>query len=403
MLSDNDKKYLLSLKPSDITADLIYEHFSSRAKVVDGKFVRSNPRFRTNDTFYLEPKEYFNTTKVLTNVGLFLYNKVIIEGRFEHILGYHNTTITNNVHSDIEDKLITALRYDKITPGQFADYLNRIQWLGMTFNSVFAPSFTMDTIKPNKKVISERDKIIKANKDKIDNGDIKIAVDMEKKLTSMAYEELKNDPGRELYDSGARGSFDNAYKNMNIMKGPIYSQGRWHVISNNLTDGIEKDDIEAYSNAYISSQYPKSVGTQVAGYLVKRVSAGFQAIVADKKGSDCGATQTIIVRITKANYKQYADRYIVEGSKFKLLTLDNIESYIGKTVKMRTPMYCLGGNRKCNICLGDIYYNLEMENVGLSVSKMASTILNLNMKKFHNASAKLHDIDLDNISIEIKI
>lgn len=401
MLSEEQKKLLLSLKQDDVTAEFIYNNFASKCEVVNGKFIKKPPKLKTSDTFYLEAGEYFNTERVLTNVGLFIFNKIIIENRFEKIIGYHNETITNSVYKKIESKLSDALKYDEITVDTFADYLNRLQWLGLQFNSIFSPSLTMGTVRPLKSVIDERDKIYKENKERLENGDIKIAVDMEEKLIDMAKKELKDDPGYELYMSDARVNMGNNYKNMNIMKGPVKSQGEWYTVVNNFTDGISKDDIEAHANAYIAAQYPKSVGTQDAGYLVKRINAGFQAITADKKGSDCGTKHTININITPSNKNSFIDRYIVEGNKIVLMDGKNIDKYVGKTVKLRTPMFCLGGNCKCNVCLGDIYHILGIENVGLSVGRMATTILNLNMKKFHSAAAQLHDIDLNDISFSM--
>lgn len=397
MLSPEKKKYLLSIKKEDINADLIIDLLATRGERKDGKFITVPPKYKTNDTFYLEKGEYFNKDRVLTNVGLFMYNKIIIEGDFEEIVGYVNEPITGKVHNKIEQKLANALKYDNITVEQFVTYLNNIQWLGMQFNSVLSTSFTLDTITPNKKVIAERDRLVKANADKLQRGDIKTAVDIETSLTKMAKDELKNDPGIELYDSGARGSFDNAYKNMNIMKGPVYAQGKWHIIGHNYTEGLEKDDIAMYANAMIAGQYPKSIGTQIAGYLFKRISAGFQAVTADKKGSDCKTPNVLTITLTPEMRADLIDRYIVDGGKYVLMDENTIDKYIGKEIKLRSPMYCAGGSKKCNICLGENYYNLGIENVGLASSKLSTTILNLNMKKFHNASANLHNIDLKSI------
>lgn len=397
MLSPEKKKYLLSIKKEDITAETIIDLLATRGERKDGKLITVPPKYKTNDTFYLEKGEYFNKDRVLTNVGLFMYNKIIIEGDFEEIVGYVNDPITGKIHKKIEQQLSNALKYDNITVDQFVNYLNNIQWLSMQFNSVLSTSFTLDTITPNKKVIAERDRLIKANADKLQRGDIKTAVDIETALTKMAKDELKNDPGIELYDSGARGSFDNAYKNMNIMKGPVYAQGKWHIIGHNYTEGLEKEDISMYANAMIAGQYPKSIGTQIAGYLFKRISAGFQAVTADKKGSDCKTPNVLTITLTKEMRSDLIDRYIIDGGKYVLMDENAIDKYIGKEIKLRSPMYCAGGSKKCNICLGNTYYNLGIENVGLASSKLSTTILNLNMKKFHNASANLHDIDLKSI------
>lgn len=398
-LSAEKKKYLLSIKKEDVTAELIYDLLAHRSHMSNGKFVTEKPKFSTKDTFYLEKGEYFNKEKVLTNVGLFFYNKIIVEGELESVLGYINTPIDKEVHNKIEDKLALAVKNDVITPETFVTYLNTVQWLGMQFHSIMAPALTLNTITPNKKVIAERDRLLKANKDKLEQGDIKVAVDIEKKLVAMAAEELEGDTGMDIYKSGARADFDNNYKSMHIMKGPVYAQGEWRVIGNNFTEGLEKEDIPMYANAMIMGQYPKSIGTKDSGYLFKKVNAGYQAIVADKPGSDCGTKQTIKIKITGSNKNDFIDRYAVINGKSVLLDDNLIEKYVGKEVELRSVLYCKGGNIKCNKCLGEIFYKLGITNVGLSTSKLATTILNLNMKKFHNATAKLYDIDLNDISI----
>lgn len=398
-LSAEKKKYLLSIKKEDVTAELIYDLLAHKSHMSGGKFVNDPPKYNTKDTFYLEKGEYFNTEKVLTNVGLFFYNKIIVEGDLEKVLGYINTPINKKVHNGIEGKLARALKNDVISQETFITYLDSVQWLGMQFHSIIAPALTLETITPNKKVIAERDRLLKANKAKLDQGDIKVAVDIENTLVKMAAEELKNDSGMAVYKSGARADFDNNYKAMHIMKGPVYAQGEWRVIEHNFTEGLEKEDIPMYANAMISGQYPKSVGTQVSGYLFKKVSAGYQAIVADEPGSDCGTKQTITVRLTESNKNDFIDRYAVVGDKLVVLDNGTIDKYVGKDVKLRSVLYCKGGNVKCNKCLGEMFYRLGIRNVGLSTTKLATTILNLNMKKFHNATAKLYDIDLNDISI----
>ena len=100
------------------------------------------------------------------------------------------------------------------------------------------------------------------------------------------------------------------------------------------------------------------VGTQVSGYIAKELLAAFQSEVLGDKDSDCGTSKTIPITITNKNATEYIYRYIVENGKIIQLTSDNINKYIGKTVNMRTPMYCVGtGKNKClcNKCAGDYY------------------------------------------------
>lgn len=398
-LTDSQKKELLSLKPDDITAEFMYDNMAHKTKKSE-KFTVIPPKYNTNDTFYLEKNEYFNTERVLTNVGLFIYNKRIIEHcGFEKIVGYINTPIDAKVHKKIEATLVDALIEKKITPEQMAKYFNTYQWLAMQFNTIFAASFTMDSITPKKNIIAERDKLLKDNKERIENGDIKVIIDIEDKLVKKAETELKGDPGMEMYDSGARASFDNAYKNCQIMKGAVYSQGKWHVIPNNYSEGLQKEDISSYANAMINGQYPKSVGTQTSGYLLKRLVAANQSVVADEPGSDCKTKHTLSVTITNDNKDLFIDRYIDVNGKLVMLDKATIGKYIGKTVKLRSIMYCKSKTGVCNKCIGERWYKIGIRNVGLSSMKVASTMLNLNMKKFHDANAKLYTIDINNLTI----
>lgn len=91
-------------------------------------------------------------------------------------------------------------------------------------------------------------------------------------------------------------------------------------------------------------------------------------------------------------------RYIVEGNKLVLLSPDIIDKYVGKKIKLRTPIYCKS-DKLCSKCAGTLYYKLGIKNVGLTTSKLSSTLLNLNMKKFHNSTANISKIDINNITL----
>ena len=398
-LNDSQKKELLSLKPEDITAEFIYSNMAHKTKKGE-KFIVIPPKYNTNDTFYLEKGEYFNKERVLTTVGQFIYNKRIIEYcGFQDIVGYIAEPIDGKKHKAIEATITEALINNKVTEAQMAKYFDTYQWLAMQFNPIFVASFTMESITPRKDIIAERDKLLKENEDRIKNGDIKTIVDIEKKLVKKAKDDLKGDPGMEMYDSGARASFDNAYKNCQIMKGAVYAQGEWHVIPNNYSEGLQKEDLHVYANAMIGGQYPKSVGTQTSGYLLKRLIAANQAIVADEPGSDCKTKHTLDIVITPSNKKLFEDRYIVEGDKLVQLTKEVIDKYVNKKVKLRTIMYCKGGNHPCSRCVGEGWYKIGIRNIGLSSMKVASTMLNLNMKKFHNATADLYNLNINDLTV----
>ena len=123
-----------------------------------------------------------------------------------------------------------------------------------------------------------------------------------------------------------------------------------------------------------------------------------QTEMLDVHGSDCETKRTIEVTLTNRNSKDFEYRYIVEGSKLVCLTPENMPRYIGKTVHMRSPMYCLG-DKTCNMCAGEMNYKLGILNIGLGCSKVATTLLRLGMKKFHISNLKSTQIDVNDMLI----
>jgi hypothetical protein len=262
-ISDSDKKYLLGLKPEDINFDLLISLLGDKEKKQGDKRSVFLSKLKQSDMIELTANEYFNKTKVTTNVGLFIYNKFIVEPHFKEVLGYVNYVIDNNGLKKLEGELASALLNDKITQDMFVEYLDKTQWLSMKLHSVLSGSFTMNTIKPSPKVMAERDKLFKDNKEKLDNKDLIVAVNIEKQVTKSAYDQLQNDPGLNLYKSGARGTFDNNFKNICVMKGPVFNpvNNDYDIVKNNFIEGINKEDIAVHGNLIVTGSYPKSFGT----------------------------------------------------------------------------------------------------------------------------------------------
>jgi len=400
MINEKDKKMLLNLKPDDVTFDLLVDLFSDRVERQNGKVVILKPKVNINDRMILKSGEYFNEKQITTNPGLFIFNKLLVERNFKNVLGYVNEPIDKKTLGKIEAKLSVALLDDVITPEQMVKYLDDLQWLSMKFHSVVSGSFTMNSLKPRPNVIKERNKLLKEHKEALDNGDVIMSAKIEKDLLNMAHKELEHDPGMDLYDSGARGSFGNNFKNISVMKGAIANPitGKSDIVPQSYIEGIRKEDIHKMGNSVISGAYPKAIGTAVAGYFSKQIIAMMQAVELDEKNSDCGSKNFLRTTIHKSQEGDYLYRYVKDGSKLVLITRENISKYTGKPIMLRSPMYCIG-DKICNKCAGDLYYKLGIKNAGLTASRASSTLLNMGMKKFHDASTKTEKIDNKKLTI----
>ena len=142
----------------------------------------------------------------------------------------------------------------------------------------------------------------------------------------------------------------------------------------------------------------KAVGTQVAGYLSKQLTAAMQSVVLDVAGSDCGTKGSLKILFTPDLKNDLVYRYIVEGSKLVFIDDDNVDKYIGKEIKLRSPMYCIG-KKLCNKCAGDMYYKLGLTNIGLTATKVSSSLLNLSQKSFHDSTVSSTKVDINKLVI----
>lgn len=399
-ISLEDKQYLLSLKPEDITYELGMALFADHVQKIDGKIVEVKARFETYDSFRLRPGEYINKDDIVTTVGSFIFNKFIVEPRFANLLGYVNDVIDSKGLGNLESRLSELLLEDKITTDDFADYLNRIQWLGMQFHEPLSASFTMNGLKPNKKVIKRREELVKQNKEALEKGDVMVMSAIEKELVKLAEEEVGTDPSMDLYYSGARGSISNNYKQLSIVKGPILNKttGKYQFIGHSLFEGISKKEIASAGTNVINAQYPKSCGTAVSGYKAKQISSLGQAVMLRKDVIDCGTKGYVDIVIPKSMKNKFLYRYIIENGKPVMLKNENIDQYVGKRVKLRSIMYCGCDSGVCMTCAGRLFEKLQIDSIGLTTSTLTGALLNLKMKAMHDTSVKVNEIDLDDMT-----
>lgn len=115
--------------------------------------------------------------------------------------------------------------------------------------------------------------------------------------------------------------------------------------------------------------------------------AAMQGEVIGDPGSDCGTTVTLETVITQS--ENYINRFIDVNGKKVLLSTDVLPKYIGKTVKMYSPMFCRGvSGCICEKCAGI----QEGKFIGLETNAIATKLTRLNMKKFHVTNIEFHTL-----------
>lgn len=395
-----DLDWLLSKSSEEFTFDILVGMLANLADDSERK-LKGIPKFNCMDTITVPADKSPTKQKLETTVGRYLFNYILFgrSGLFG-VVPYINEPVTDKVYNKIETIISSALLNDEIDTDTMVKWINVRDWLGFQLHAVITTSFSPKIIKTPKEVENLKKEFMKKYKTEIENGDTRVSEMIEKELIKKSKEIFGDDYGMDLYDSGARGSINNNFKNMNLMRGAVKNTatGKYDIVTSSLMDGMEKIDIPSSANTILAGAYPKACGTAVSGYLAKEILAALQTEVLDEPGSDCGTKKSLDITITDYNKKDYLYRYIDVGGKLILLDNSNIDKYVNKQVKMRSPMMCIG-EKICNHCAGDLYYKLGIRNAGLTASRVATTLTRLNMKKFHENLIINHKINLDDLLI----
>lgn len=401
MLDTKQTNFLLDIPLESLTFNMLTALIGNTSDIMNPNKINP-PMYNMTDAFILPVNTLNNSTKLTTTVGKYLFNMLVLKkSGVIDITGYINTEFTMSELENFENYLGDLLKNGKISAPTIVSYIDNRDYIGLGLHYLVCTSFTMKVLNTPKEVRDLKAKLLKDHADKIKEGDLSTINNIEKTLLAKAKESLKGDPGMELYDSGARGSFNNNYKNVNLIKGPIYNgiTEKFDIVTSCLIDGMEIEDLPAYGNSLVAGEYVKAVGTKVSGYLAKQLIAALQTEIMDEVGSDCGSKATIPIVITQSNMSKYLERYVLESNKLVKLTNDNIKNYMNKTVHMRSPMGCVS-DKKCNICMGDDIIKYDIKSVGLWVTSLSGTLTNANMKARHDSTIKLHRFSPDNIILK---
>ena len=393
MITEEKIGYIKSLTADKIDKKKLIELFSKKVERYNGKIKITDAYCKVTDKLTLKPKELINVTKnIETTVGLYIFNTICIVDVFNDKVNYINDTINNKVMKELTQTITNSIIKGKITSEEFGKFQEKVLWLGYQ-SELFVPGMSPKLKYPLDSVQKRKKELFEKYKDDIKNGNYIVVADkIEPELLELAKKELKDEPGFELYNKGGKPSFDNNYKNMQVMIGPIKNlhTGEYEISQSNLTDGYSNDEQHLFAGLLIDASYNRAVTTQDGGAYVKFLAAALQSVELDKEGSDCNTKLLKKVTLTKENKGRYIWKYFKESinGELILLTDENINAYIGKELLFRTMIFCKT-DKYCNKCSGELSYSLGIKSIGLSAIRVPSTFLNLALKRMHDTTVKV--------------
>lgn len=393
-ITSDDPLYskLLNIKEEEITSTFIFDTFGE----YNGKSLCNPYDLIDIPPGYYGPEGKKNKNKFTTTVGLWIYNKWMIEKDLFDLFGYVNKSVTGKTMDSMNQELSFALMEDRIPVKALKDYLMKTQ-LVMQYVIVLSPNYSEALLTITKAINPLKNRLIKEHRRELESGNTLVADQIEKELIDYAMKTLGDDPAMDIILSQARTTMNN-FKNLFIWKGVTRNpdpnaKNEYRVATSNYMDGIKPEEYSLYSNSGIEGAYSRGKKTEDGGYLENLATRAYQDIILDEPGTDCGTSRCIEVVLDKSNYVKYIYNNIIgRNGKLIELTSQNSPEFFGKKVKMRMAYLCKN-EKPCAACAGNFFYRLGKRNVGLMEMQVFSIFKNKSMKAFHDSTVGLTEID----------
>ncbi len=402
------KSRVLNEKQQSEFFEILGDAHNITANVVSNLFAHfkdTGIRFSPDDVITINStNSKYVTGPVRTTCGLYIANKYLYEDL--GIFGYINQAISGKTMKKIESMIAKALQAEDLTVRQVGDFIDRAQYLyggPMAFIINTSISETIMSLPPDAK--RKREELFAKHEKELDAGDPVISAKIEQEVTDLALKSIKEsgDPAGALFYADCGIDPYNNYKTMFVMKGAVVDNTGeaptgYKVVRSNYDDGITKRDMPIIADTVVTGAYSRGVLTADSGHDGKRFNNLFQNIRLQERGSDCGTTKYLTVHITKDNAIDYTYRWAVIGGKLVLLEPEVIEKYIDKDIQIRSGVFCKAEHPEyCSKCVGDRPYRIGIKNIGLAFNIVSGSMLNANMKSFHDIRIKTTKISPDDI------
>jgi len=362
----------------------------------------TEPPFSFRDEVKLKAGEIPNLKKdITTTLGSLLVNYIALIYPFNDKIEYQEGEFNiKKVEQEIVRRLTTDPEYqdktstiakDPIFVHEYKTFVDAILSLA-GYSQLTVPSATKKSMTVNPLIKEKRDELLEKHKDNLDDPAVISMIEQE--LLKIDKDWIKGDLSEGFYFKGKL--TDIARKKLYIMGG--FEQGfglEPDVITSALSEGWNVEDLPALINSLREGAYMRGSQTALGGAATKVVNRMLQNIKITE--DDCGATLGWNAYMDKDNINKYVGFYYLKASKPVLITEENMNSLVGKTLTMRSPQFCKSkGMRFCKTCMG--VANSENENsLAAYGAEITSLLMNLAMKFAHGVSLKTTVYDVEEV------
>lgn len=348
------------------------------------------PLFPRDESIVLKAGDMPNVDKeTRTAYSTAILNEILFVWPFETPLPYVAETFSGKY---LEGQIESALKEGRITIKEYTE--NHFQSMGRltVFTQISVTAATPKSIRPSKRALEWRDKILKtATKEELRDPVFLATIDQT--VIAIDIEDMKDDEAARFFLK--KKQYATVRKKMFTIQGGIArfdDPTKMDLLPTSLEEGLRPEDFPAAVNNLRSGSYGRAKDTALGGEAAKFASRVFQNM--RYVSGACDSATGVPVRLTKGNSADYEGGYLV-GDK-EPLTAEKLKSLEGKIVYMHMPASCKqGGKNVCARCIGD-----KVALSGVSIPAQQNAISNVFMlvalASFHGSSLSTKQLKLKN-------
>lgn len=350
------------------------------------------------------PKGYISIIKedIETTIGRLIANVLLIEYPFNGKVEYINKKMSIK---ELENNIIVPGLKDDPKEGdisieeckKFANAVTFLKNLARYLNV----SARLYTVTPPVGITEFKKKLKREFLEKYGEDAFKdrnVVLEFEDKILEYEKEYIKKDPdGNKFTKIGKVGGVRKKLFGSYGIGESFKPKQEVDYIDWSLSEGYttDRDDMTVIFNDIRLGSYNRGVQTAKAGVAAKDAlrSTNNLKIV----NHDCGTKLTQSTLITEDNKEYYISRYMMVNGKTVLITEEIINSKIGKSIELRTPLFCKEELYFCRYCLNENTKDYE-QGVAIMATDIGGALLNDSMSAMHKFNTEMVTLSLSDLT-----
>lgn len=357
--------------------------------------VANTPLFNVKEPITITAEDIPNATgSIETTYGRLLFNYTALAYPFGKKIPYINEQVTP---SKVEELIIKRLKDNPekdsdrneqdIYIDEYLKFTDAMFYM-VSFTQLCVPAFTPKSIITPVGINEYKKKLLEENKDKLSDPSTIAKIDAALVEYDKKWLEGDESEGFLISNKSRKVVRKKLYGMVGAEQG-LEDKMEMDLVPNSLAEGWDINKFPEMSNIMRAGSFKRGAETQLGGVSVKwffRATSNCNVTV-----DDCGSKLGMDFLITENTL--YKTIGFTEVGKSERITEETAKQYVGKIVKLRSPMYCkLDKTDYCKTCVGERLAN-NPTALSVAITEYGSVMMAASMSAVHGKVLSLAKIN----------